>query len=235
MIMVARALQPADSAFGPSSGELGAPPGTAGARDPGEESEGVAPGRLFLGMAGFAVLALHDVVAMAVGVPTGQLPWLLFCMVHALGLGLGAAGFSGLRTPAGVVAGAVAGVAGLVVLCMPLLHVLDVQSLTAAQLSDVVMRAALTLSCVTSAAVGVASAERLGVIRGLVAALWSLASIPAARFLYASVMSLLRDPLNPADDKLWSQLAFGFGGLAAATTAVAFIVAKLKAESTEAS
>lgn len=191
-------------------------------------------GRLFLGIAGFAILALFNVVWIRFDAPGDELSWIVTSVVHGLGLGLAAAGLTGLRMPTAALAGAATGLAGLVVLCMPLLGIFGFQSLTATQLSFVVRDAALTLACVTSAAVGVASAARLGPIRVLVATLWSIAAVPAARFLYASILILLRDPLNPADDALWSQLSFGFGGAAAAMTAVALVVARLRAESDDA-
>lgn len=209
---------------------LGAPPQVEGRADPPLEEERVSMGRLLVGVAGFAVLALFN-VAWIRDAPSGELTLLVSAVVHGIGLGLAAAGLTGLRTPTAALAGAVTGVAGLVVLCMPLLGIFGVQSLTATQLSFVVKNAILTLTCVTSAAVGIASAARLGPIRIVVAALWSIAALPAARFLYASILSLLRDPLNPADDALWSQLSFGFGAAAAAMTAVALIVARSKADS----
>ena len=159
---------------------LGAPPQSGGPQEWPREDERIATGRLFLGIAGFAILALFNLVWLRVDAPSNELSSLVSSVVHGLGLALAAAGLTGLRTPTAALAGAVTGVAGLVVLCMPLLGIFGFQSLTATQLSHVVKDAALTLVCVTSAAVGLASAARLGPIRVVVAVLWSIAAIPAA-------------------------------------------------------
>lgn len=233
--MVARVPPSASAPFGASREGFGVPPLTArplvGVEASTEES-GSRPSaaRLFAGTAGYAVLALTAFVMLLVGRPQGYFASILFSFVHALGIGLAAIGWMGLRSPAASLAAATTAVSGLAMLSIPLVHVLDVESTTMQGVFVLVLHATLTLSAVTTAAAAIASRARVGTIRMAVAALWSLGAIPAARFVYASGLVLLRDPLNPADDPLWSSLYFGLTGIASAVTAVAFVVVKTRSD-----
>lgn len=233
MEMAAPAPASATSPWGSSSGGLGVPPSSRVAPlDPTEDR--VSPLRLFAGTAGFAILALYAAVMIAFGGPRGYFTSILFSFVHALGLGLAALGLLGLRSAPASIAAATNGVAGLLMLSLPLLRVVEIGSLTVLQLAFVVVNGAITLAAVMNAAAAYGNAAKLGPIRLIVAFLWSLAAIPAARFVYSATMILLRDPLNPADDALWSQLYFSFSGVAAAATAVAFVLAKVKSDTADA-
>lgn len=225
-----RPLEPARlGSVGGGGGEIGLPPGVQSDdhTDPGERGEPSHPARLVAGLAGFAILAL--VSATQIFTRRSEAPSSAMVFAHAFALLLSAFGYTGLRTAPASFAAAANVLAAFAWTTLPLYDVLDVQSLTVRHAGAVLFHGVLTFAFVMNAAACVGSARKLGPLRLIVAALWFLASIASARFLYAALKAALRDPLNPADDLVWEPLYFGFVGLAAATAAVAFLVAKLRA------
>jgi hypothetical protein len=222
------ATQTASSA----SASLGVPPcAPPGAAPAIPIASSVAPGRLVLGMVGFAIVALEAVIALLEVVPPSSFTRSAFLLIEVLGVGLIAVGLTGLRSALAYVAGGAHAAAALVLSSNLLVPALGVDSQTPVYLQAFVFNGLGVLAAASTAAACLANAQKLGPLRIPTALPWLVLVVVLGRMARVALWYLLRSPdLPSAEDDAWFRTMYLVTLLAACVaTGLLLFIANVRA------
>lgn len=209
----------------------GAPPGAQGhagypSPQAGPSAKPIDGTRLVVAIAGFALMALHHITILLVDRIESQAGALVLALLHAVGLCAAGIGLTGLRSTPAFLCAAANGISAITLLGFQALQLLEVESIFIYKFYFVALDGWLAAAALTTAVTMFANARKLGPAAFAAGGLWAIATLVEARFFFAAVAQLLKQPIDYSPT--WRTASLVCLVLASVGGAVACLLGKLR-------